>query len=606
MLQGPPAQKNPKAIKVKKKILHQSDDLLLLPRLTLILLLLLPSCLIFAADSPVIQVRIMGLSGELLKNAEIFLSIYQQKDQGISEGRIRRLHQKAKEEITLALQPFGYYRPTINSDIQHTDDGHWQATYTITPGPPLPVSTIDFRITGEGINDPEFKKLHSKLVLQPGRTLNHADYENTKTSLSRTAIERGYFDGRFVVHQINVDLNAYQADIVLHFDTGPRYHFGELIFQQHYIDTELLLKFSPFVAGDPYSNNDLVELQRALSDSDYFQTVEVHPLPRQTEELEVPIEIQLTARKLHKYTFGFGYGTDTGARGMLGWEVPVVNSHGHRFDSELRISEIGDSAKLRYRIPIFNPRTDQLIYSWGRTNEKTDTSTSLIYSTSAGMIYARGQWRENVALTYQQERYTVANVKDRTNLLIPSAGWSRVWARSRLQPRHGIGLQFELRGASQQLLSDIDFLQARTRAKAIMPLGPRGRLLLRGDAATTAVAPLETLPASVRFFAGGAQSVRGYAYQSLGPVNANGDVIGGKQLLVGSVEYDHNLANNISAALFYDAGNAIDKIDDPLKHGAGFGLRWNSPIGPVRIDLASALSLDGNPWRIHINIGPDL
>ena len=399
---------------------------------------------------------------------------------------------------------------------------------------------------------------------------------------------------------------AYQADISLHFDTGPRYYFGELLFQQDLLDTDLLQNFSPFAAGDPYSNEALVDLQRALSDSDYFSEVEVHPLRDQTREHNIPIEVQLTPRKRHKYTFGIGYGTDTGARGMLGWEVPIVNSYGHRFDSELRISEIGDSAKLRYRIPIRNPRTDQLIYSLGRTREVTDSNTSLIYSTSAGMIYARGQWRENVALTYQQEHYKIAGVSDSSILLMPSAGWNRVWAKSRLQPRRGVSLGIELRASSRQLVSSIDFLQARTRIKTIMPLGPEGRLLLRGDAGTTLAAPLETLPASVRFFAGGSQSVRGYAYQSIGPVNVDGEVIGGKHLVVGSIEYQHNIRGNFNGALFYDVGNAIDDISDPLMHGAGFGLRWNSPIGPVRVDLASALSLDGNPWRIHINIGPDL
>lgn len=570
------------------------------------MLLWLPSCPAAADDNATIRVKITGINGELLKNAEIFLSIYQQQNQALSEGRIRRLHQKASNDISLALQPFGYYRPTIDSELQHHEDGSWTAIYGVNPGPPLPIGSVDFQITGEGTQDPEFNKLASKLALVPGRTLSHSDYEDTKTRLSRMAIERGYFDARFVSHHINVDLQTYQADISLHFDTGVRYHFGPLLFQQDQLDIELLRKFAPFTAGDPYSNADVVELQRALSDSDYFSKVEVQPLREQTEGISVPIEAQLLARKIHKYTFGLGYGTDTGARGMLGWEVPVVNSHGHRFDSELRISEIGDSAKLRYRIPILNPRTDQLIYSWGRTREVTDTSTSLIYSASAGMIYARGKWRENVALTYQQERYTIANNEDRTILLMPSASWSRVWAKTRLQPRRGASLQFELRGGSKQLISDINFIQARTRAKLILPFGSMGRLLLRGDAGATAAAPLETLPASVRYFAGGSQSVRGYAYQSLGPEDANGDVIGGKFLLVGSIEYEHSLTTNLSVAFFNDVGNAIDDISDPLEHGAGLGLRWNSPIGPIRLDVASALSKDGHPWRLHINIGPDL
>ena len=110
----------------------------------------------------------------------------------------------------------------------------------------------------------------------------------------------------------------------------------------------------------------------------------------------------------------------------------------------------------------------------------------------------------------------------------------------------------------------------------------------------------------MRFFTGGAQSVRGYAYQSLGPVDANGEVTGGKYLVVGSIEFEHSFKNKWGVAAFYDVGNAINDISDDLKKGTGIGVRWKSPVGPVRIDLASAISLEGNPWRIHITIGPDL
>ena len=110
----------------------------------------------------------------------------------------------------------------------------------------------------------------------------------------------------------------------------------------------------------------------------------------------------------------------------------------------------------------------------------------------------------------------------------------------------------------------------------------------------------------MRFFAGGAQSVRGYAYRSLGPVDESGEVVGGKYLLVGSIEFEHSFPNKWGVAVFYDAGDAIDDLDDKLARGAGFGLRWKSPVGSVRIDMATALDLEGNPWRLHISIGPDL
>ena len=190
--------------------------------------------------------------------------------------------------------------------------------------------------------------------------------------------------------------------------------------------------------------------------------------------------------------------------------------------------------------------------------------------------------------------------------MIPGASWTRTWGRNRIITLDGLRIDIALQGASRELISDADFAQLQTGIKFIQPLGSTNRLIARGRVGATVTDDFDELPASVRFFAGGSQSVRGYAFESLGPRNADGEVEGGKHLMVGAIELEHNLAAKWSVALFYDAGNAINSIDETLEHGAGFGFRWKSPVGPVRVDLASAISRDGAPWRLHINIGPDL
>ena len=131
-------------------------------------------------------------------------------------------------------------------------------------------------------------------------------------------------------------------------------------------------------------------------------------------------------------------------------------------------------------------------------------------------------------------------------------------------------------------------------------------MLVRGERATTWITDFGLLPASLRYFAGGDQSVRGFAYKSLSPLDAAGDTIGGRYLVVGSVEYEHSLSRSWSAAVFSDVGNALENMSDPLERGAGVGLRWQSIVGMVRLDMAWALSREDKPWRIHLNIGPDL
>jgi translocation and assembly module TamA len=286
--------------------------------------------------------------------------------------------------------------------------------------------------------------------------------------------------------------------------------------------------------------------------------------------------------------------------------MPRLNRKGHRFDTEAKVSEIGESLVAHYRIPVFNPRTDQLVYSAGVVNETTDASYSSVRTIGASLSRSHGDWRETIALNYQQEKFIIAGVGGESTLLMPGTSWSRTWGKNFINVFDGLRFDISLRGASKELVSDTNFVQAQGGLKGITSIGHGNRIIARGNLGSTWTQEFEQLPTSVRFFAGGSQSVRGYAYQSLGPVDANGNVVGGKNLMVGSIELEHNLGGKWGIALFYDAGNAIDSFNDRLERGAGFGFRWKSPVGPVRIDLASALSRDGRPWRLHINIGPDL
>jgi len=554
-----------------------------------------------------VSISISGIDQSLQDNVRLFLSIEQQKGNALmSEGRLRRLHKKAPREIASALQPFGYYRPEIKTELNQTSSEQWQASYAIDPGPPLRISEFAFAVSESLRNDPEFQTLIQDLPLHKGDVFNHLEYENIKASLAKLAYERGYFNARFVDHLVEIDLDAYEARIHLNYDGGTRYNFGEVLLDQDVLDDDFLRRFIPFKTGEPYSLDALIDLQQGLNDSDYFQIVEVSPGQPQTENNEIPVNVALTPRKRHRYSFGLGYGTDTGARAKFGWEIPRFNDRGHRFNTELKVSEIGYSIAAHYRVPVLNPRTDQMVYSAGVVNETTDTSESTVRTVGASMNRSRGEWRESMSLNYQQEDYVIADVSGASTLLMPGLSWSRTWGDDFINTFDGLRFDISMRGASKQVVSDTDFAQAQGGLKFINSLNQRNRFITRGRLGVTWTQEFEQLPSSVRFFAGGSQSVRGYAYQSLGPVDQNGLVVGGKNLMIGSIEFEHSFGGPWSVAVFYDGGNAIDNLADDLEQGAGFGFRWKSPIGPVRFDLASAITQDGQPWRLHINIGPDL
>jgi len=554
-----------------------------------------------------VTIEITGLEKPLADNVRLMLSIEQQKDHLLmSEGRLLRLHKRAPEEISKALQPFGYYRPVIESGLTQLSPEEWQVSYQVDPGPPLLVAEFNFTFSGEMRDDEKFQTLIGQPPLRKGDIFSHVVYEDFKSSLAKLASERGYFGARFVEHRVEIDLDAYEARIQLTYEGGARYHFGEVRLDQDIIDAELLQRYIPFVRGEPYTINQLIELQLALNDSDYFQSVEVSPGELQPDTNEIPVTVKLTPRKRHRYTLGLGFGTDTGARAKFGWEMPRVNTHGHRFDTNAQVSQIGYRVTANYRIPVLNPRTDQLIFSAGIVNETTDTSESTIRTVGSSLKHSRGEWREIISLNYQQEDFVVANDSGTSLLLLPGINWSRTWGNNFIYAIDGLRFDLDLRGASKQVMSDADFFQIQSNIKFITSLNQRNRIITRGTLGSTWTEEFDMLPTSVRFFAGGAQSVRGYAYQSLGPLDADGQVTGGKYLLIGSIEAEHSFKNKWGVAAFYDVGNAINSLSDDLEKGAGVGVRWKSPVGPIRIDVASAISRDGNPWRIHLTIGPDL
>lgn len=554
-----------------------------------------------------IDVLIDGVDNHLEQNIRLFISIEQQKGHALlDEGRLQRLHQKAPKEIALALQPYGYYRPLVESELNKLADNSWQAVYKIDPGPAITITEFNLQVNQEVEADGEFRHFLNNLPLKEGDVFLHREYESIKTGLLSLASERGFFDARFTEQRVEIDLEKYQARVHLFFEGGQRFMFGDVNISGDALDMQLLQRYIGFEKGSVYQLDELLSLQHALNDSDFFQTVEVSPGQPDSSTHKIPVNITLTPRKDNRYSFGLGFGTDTGARTRLGWEKPLINSRGHQFNSELKVSEIGNSLSANYTLPVLDPRTDRLVYSVGLVNEETDTSDSKIQTVAVSLNRIRGEWRETFSLEYQEEDFTVADISDNSTLFMPGIRWSRIWGSGLVHTLDGIRLDIGLKGAADKLLSDADFFQLKTGLKFIQPLGAGNRFIVRGSLGSTWTDDFDVLPSSVRFFAGGAQSVRGYAYKSLGPENDSGDVEGGKNLLVGSIEYEHSFNGKWGVALFVDSGNAINNFNDELETGAGFGLRWQSPVGPLRIDLASAVTRRGEPWRLHINIGPDL
>jgi translocation and assembly module TamA len=559
-----------------------------------------------------VRIEIDGLDRDLRRNVLATLSLEEARgDDDLDEDRIRRLHSRAAEEIGTAIQPFGYYRPGVQSALER-DGNTWVARYTVEPGPALKVTRRDIQLLGDGAADSGFQRLVSDFPLAEGETLFHPDYESGKVAFEEYAAQNGYLDAAFEENQIRVDLASYTSDVVLHFNTGPRYRFGPVHFNQDFLDPDLLKGYVTWKQGEPINVNELLKLQDALSDSPYFQRVEVVTRQEQAQGLEVPIEVNLTASQRQRWSAGAGYGTDTGPRGTVALELRRINRRGHRGQSEARVSEIEKSFSASYQIPGPYPRTDVLTYQLGYADLNTETSQSQSALVGVGLTQARGSWREAFGLNFQREDFEVGLDEGTAELLIPQASWSRVKADDRISATRGQRVQFEVRGADESLLSNASFLQAEAEGKLIHSFADRFRLITRAQVGWTETGQFRELPPTLRFFAGGDQSVRGYAYQALGIRDEAGNVIGGESLLIGSVEVEYRILEKWrflekwGVAAFFDAGNAMTSFSGSLEQGAGVGLRWVSPIGPIRADAAWALTEPGRPVRFHLTVGPDL
>ncbi len=573
-----------------------------------------------AAPRARLKVEIEGLGGALtgllqsqsLKGSDIKQNVLSalsiddaRKEKDLTDRRIRQLHALAPDEIRKALQPFGYYRPTIDASLENTGGDEWVARYKVEPGAALHVDDLDLRVTGEGADDWGFRTVVRDFPLKKGDQLFQPAYDRGKAAFEQMAASIGYLDGKFDEAQLEIDLAAYTCRIALHYDTGRQFLFGPVVFRQNVLDPDLLRGYVTWEQREPLNLNKLMELQNALSDAPYFSRVEVVSERERAEGLEVPIDVGLTPARPRRYQFGLGYGTDTGPRATVHADYRRLNHRGHRAEADLKVSSIEKSAVAKYLIPGAYPRTDVLTFTIGYarlTPPTSETTTEL-----AGVDYSRmvKKWRQGLGLLYEREDYSVGVDKGISNLLTPIFTRELVVADDRIDARRGYRIQLKVSAAKQGLVSSVTFGQVHATAKKIVPFSRGNRLIGRVEIGYTVTSQFRRLPPRIRFFAGGDVSVRGYKFNSLGERDEEGHVIGGKALETVSLEFEHRFLPKWGAAIFIDAGDAANAFTGSPRKGVGAGVRLISPIGPVRLDGAYALD-SPRGLRIHINIGPDL
>lgn len=569
-------------------------------RVFIFTVLLLWSTALFAATPRLV---VEGGTEELQKNVHAHVSLKGESCQ-LASWRERAVIRTAREQAERALQALGYYHARFRIRVLRSADC-WHLRIDIEPGKPVRVGQVDIQLEGAAARDPAFRRLIEQSPLSRGAIARHDHYEQLKRNLARLARDRGYFDSEMEHSRLVIDTRANEARVELKLVSGPRYRFGAVETHQDVIREELMQRFVPFEPGEPFHNDALLTLRSELNASGYFSRVRIRALTERAgpDNLRVPVRVEAEPRPRYAFLMGAGFATDTGPRVRLGLENRRVNRRGHSYQLQAEASQVETGVGFNYRIPLAEPNHEYVNLSTSYMRDETDTSLSERYRVGAARISRLDSgWRLTRSVEYLREFYTITDERDRADLVMPGLSLSRTKVDDPAWPRLGWHLDGSVHGAVEDLGSTVSFGQFHGRAKGVVPFFA-GRLLGRVELGTTAAENITELPVSVRFFAGGDNSVRGYEYEELGPTNEQGEVVGGRHLLTGSLEVNWPVAGQWSAAAFIDAGNAFNSFDAlEVNRSVGVGMRWRSPIGAIRLDIARPLR-DRNSFRLHISMG---
>ncbi len=520
---------------------------------------------------------------------------------------LRNFSLGAEQQAEKAAQALGYYQAQIDSEIQ--DGENPRLVIKVLPGEPIRLRNVVVRVEGPAASLKAFKVPRSD-ALKAGAVLNHGHYEDAKRLIQNQASRYGFFSGRFTSQRLAIDPRAGVADIELVYDSGPRYSLGKVMFSgDSPFDEDLLKRMVPFKENTPYDSQLIAELNQAMQASGYFEGVRVDAAPTAAVGQVIPVTVQLETRKPRTMGLGLGFSTDVGVRGKANWTRHWANAQGHSYGFESELSAPRQNVGLWYDVPLDPPLTDKLRFAGGYQYEEiagTDSLSKLLTVGPEWHSKLPSGWERVISLKWQREEYRLGDDSGLSTLLMPGISYSYLRSDDRIDPHKGYRLQFDAQVAKEGLGSDANLVRGNVLLKGLTTIAQNHRFLGRVQFGGNFTDGYTSIPPSLRFFAGGDQSVRGYDYQTLSPTNSDGDRIGGRYMVAGSVEYQYSIAEKWRLATFVDQGNSFNNLDLPsLKTGVGFGVRWVSPVGPLRLDLAHPLDDDGGV-RLHFSMGPEL
>jgi translocation and assembly module TamA len=551
------------------------------------------------------KIVINGANDELKKNILALLPSRRPACQANHE-LVEKYLKSADRYLQKAARGLGYYDSDFHIDSQQKDQC-WVFDIQAKQGKPVKIGRVNVQLKGEGKKNEVFQKIIAKPMYATGDILNQSKYSSYKSNLQSTATSLGYFDAEFTEHKIEVNLDNYTANIQLHFDTGERYRLGKIDVEQDVLNTNHLQRYIQLKQGDLYSSEALSKQQLYLQTTGYYADVVIKSDLKSAKNQQIPLTLALIPKKRNVYTYSIGYGTDTGIRASAKMERRWVNDKGHKLDAEVLASERYSIVGAKYTVPLHHPQNEHVAYFLNFADIKGDDINSIFAELGAEYTHkAKNGVQQTLSARYLYDITEIPNEDDlESNYLLVGGKLEKVKRDDPVFPTKGYKVSLNVEGAHNSLLSKQNVWLAHLDVKHLQKLGA-GKLISRASLGHIETEKFNDLPQSLRFFAGGRNTIRGYDFESLGEVNDEGINIGAKNLVATSLEYNHPIIDKWSAAAFVDAGNAFNTWqDDTFLYGFGGGVRWKSPVGAVKVDIAWPSDNLGDP-HLHLSIGPEL
>jgi translocation and assembly module TamA len=580
----------------------------------------IPAFILFALCSAgslkaaqLLPVKINGLDKQLEKDVRSVIALPESKIKGleISEGRLGYYVNSLKSLVEDSLEPYGYYQAQVKTTLQRNQQ-EAQITIDIVLGEPVLVRQQNIQLQGAASNDRFMGFWLESFEPQIGDIFNHDIYETSKLDINQALFDRGYFDQNNTVHEVRVTRAENSADINLVWESGIRYRFGEVRFIGNFLEPSLIEQLVNFEQGKYYSQSQVFRLQESLSKLNYFGNIEIVPDLEHKQGEQVPILVTLTEGKQNSYNTSLRYGTQTGVGVEFGMERRWINSKGHKLAFDVAWAQNEQSFSANYRIPAFAWLDGW--YAFGmvaRNEEYLETPSRYVeaYANRSGEI---GNWNLLGSINLRRERFdefipeanNATPIDLYTTALYPE--FNAIW-RSTTDIafiENGNAWSYQARFGYELEKSQAWFVQGYVKNKRVISFSKNDRILLRTELGALWTENAEYFPPSLRFYGGGEQSIRGYGYKEIGDY-VDGLNYGGQYLAIGSFEYERRILPDWAIASYVDVGDAFTN-DFNINIGAGLGLRWRSPIGPVRFDVAYGFNGPDPGVAVYFNLGSDL